>query len=448
MERKYMKKSSKIMIFGGTTVALAVAAAGCQNDKDLVLDKEESIEGEVTSIVSEAMPEETTTTTKTFVTTTKSGEETAVPVVVSDNEVDVDYDTTIETSSDKIPDSLVNINDISGNNNDIDVNIIINAPVYSVSAEKVSIENGDQIIDSCDCGETTMTAKSTPVETVVPTTSKVTTAEITTTTTTKVETTKDTTPKTVATTEDTEPSEVVEIDDFKPVVVKLTAEDILIMSRDFADYLNRFDGFKHRNYKFDAFDMTDLYSVIYLTNIDYVDAKETKKLIEGGFISDNIYTNIENSFHFFSFYVTHSTNRIQDGRSDIIDISQIFVDKKGIKSYNTMYNMMTSYNSNKKSKNLKNYSDLVFYFAENTTIKNRKGYDYRTSAFSDDREVLAVGSDFTLCRVAGIIGEIAKVQGLAESEYIKIFDQGREDISDIIRVFEEYTNTKTKCKKN
>ena len=131
---------------------------------------------------------------------------------------------------------------------------------------------------------------------------------------------------------------------------------------------------------------------------------------------------------------------MEDGKKGIIDISQIFVDKKGKEAYKTMYNMMTSFNSNKKSQNLRNYRDLVFYFAQGVTIKNRKDYDYSKSAFKDDREVLAVGSDYTLCFVSDALAQIAIVKDLAEPEYINILDKGREDMSDIMQVFKGYMN--------
>lgn len=468
-----MKKSSKIIIFGGTGVlltGLAVAAVSCGNDKELKLDKEASLTDVTTSITKVTTTEVTTTEAKTFVTTTKSGVETTIPVEAETNEVDVTYDTTIEAPIDEIPKNLISFGD-NAQLDDVDFNIIINAPVYSVSAESVEIENGDQIIygdtnmdsfnenqDSYNGEHTHVMDTTAAITTTAPvaTTAPVTTTTVATTTnatTTKaVTTTAATTTKAPAkttapkTTEDTEAPEVVEetIEDFTPAIISLTAEDILKMSKEFAAYINENGIFSHRNYKYDKFNMVEMYSVVYLANMDFVSAEETKRLIEGGFISDDILVNIQNSFNFYSFYTTETVNRIKDGKTQILDLSSMMVDREAKKAFNAHESIITGFNTNKKSKNLKNYTDAAFYFAQGVTIKNRNGYDYSKSIYKTDREALSVGADYSLCYMGDCIDEIAKDFGIAVPEYSKIMQEGRDDLSDVVRVFESYTKDE-KC---
>ena len=327
-----MKKPNKFAILGGTgalVVTVSATAAACSNG-NVDVDKEGSLAETTvvtTTTAAKTTTAATTTAAKTFVTTTTEGEFTTIPLEIDDIDVDavdtdVAYDTTIEAPID-IPEGLVVVN---GDNND--VNIIIDAPVYSISAESVDIIDEGNIIDDKDVEDikdsTVVIAETTaPVTTAAPvTTTKPITTAAPITTTAPVTTVA---PQTTTLPETTKIVTTTKEEEYAPAVLSMTAEDVKRMSADFADYVNKTGVFRHRNYNHNYFETYELYSVVYLANIDYIGAEETKKLIDGKFINDTVEKVIEDSFNFFAFYTDDTVNKIMDGKTNTIVLSRIML---------------------------------------------------------------------------------------------------------------------------
>ena len=105
--------------------------------------------------------------------------------------------------------------------------------------------------------------------------------------------------------------------------------------------------------------------------------------------------------------------------------------------------VVTGFNANKKSKNLKNYKDTVFYYLEGVTVK-KGDYDYSKSIYKEDKEAVGVGADYTNDYTAICIDELAKMYGVSSKELSALFKKSREDLSDVVRVFDGYTKDQ-KC---
>lgn len=232
----------------------------------------------------------------------------------------------------------------------------------------------------------------------------------------------------------TKPEEEIVIEDLKPVVIKNTAEDLVKLSRSFATYVNKTATLSHENYKFEEIKPEDLYSVIYLANIETFDKEETERLIENGIISDNILNNVADSFYFYELYADDTINKIAEGKTNIIDLSMIMSDEKGQEVAKTMNGIMTGSINATKEQNTKNYMDTVFYYAEGVTFAEND-YDYRKSIYSTDRDALSVGADYTLSYAASCIDEIFKMKGVATKTYSDIMYEGRVDFSNVVQVF-------------
>lgn len=224
------------------------------------------------------------------------------------------------------------------------------------------------------------------------------------------------------------------LEDAVPAVVYISAEDVVKLSRSYANYINKTATLSHNNYKFDEVKPEELYSVVYLANIDSVSASETQKLIEYGIISDNIETNVADSFNFYELYADDTINKIAEGKKNIIDLSLIITDKKGQDTARIMNDIMTGSISATKEENTKNYIDTSMYYAEGVTLADNN-YDFSKSIYPTDRDELSVGADYTLSYAASCIDEIMKNNGIATKYYSDIMYNGRVDFSNVVQVF-------------
>lgn len=224
------------------------------------------------------------------------------------------------------------------------------------------------------------------------------------------------------------------LEDAVPAVVYISAEDVVKLSRSYATYINKTATLSHKNYKFDEVKPEELYSVVYLANIDSVSASETQKLIEYGIISDNIETNVADSFNFYELYADDTINKIAEGKKNIIDLSLIITDKKGQDTAKIMNGIMTDSISATKEENTKNYIDTSMYYAEGVTLVDNS-YDFSKSIYPTDRDELSVGADYTLSYAASCIDEIMKNKGVATKYYSDIMYNGRVDFSNVVQVF-------------
>ena len=233
--------------------------------------------------------------------------------------------------------------------------------------------------------------------------------------------------------EETEEIEI-ELEDVEPVYQSMSAEEMVTLSNSFSSYINKAATLSHNNYKFAEITPEDLYSVVYLANIDIISKEETARLIEAGIISDNIQTNVVNSFNFYELYSDDTINKIMEGKTDLIDLSLILANKHDQAVAQTMNKIMIDSIKADNSVAYKNYMDTVFYYAEDVTLYNTE-YDYSQSIYETDRDKLSVGGDYTLGYVAVCIDEISKMKGVANVYASEVLTNGANDFSNVVGVF-------------
>ena len=222
--------------------------------------------------------------------------------------------------------------------------------------------------------------------------------------------------------------------DFTPVYLDFKAEDVIKLSESFAEYLNKEATLSHVNYKFCEIKPKDLYSVVYLANIDNISKEETETLIEAELISSNIQKNIENSFYFYNLYTDDTINKIDEGKTNLIDLSFILSNKHDIKTFNIMNKIMIDSITNTPEENYKNYVDTAFYYASGVTISNST-YDYSQSVYETDRDKLTVGGNYTLSFVATTIDFISFNNKVATKGVSKILQSGANDFANVTSIF-------------
>ena len=225
-----------------------------------------------------------------------------------------------------------------------------------------------------------------------------------------------------------------DITDVEPVYKEMTADDVKNISKSFAEYLNKEATLSHVNYKFSEIEPEDLISVVYLANIDNISKVETEALIEKGLISSNIQKNIENSFYFYNLYTDDTINKIDEGKTNLIDLSLILSNEDDIKTFNIMNKIMIDSITNTPEENYKNYIDTAFYYASDVTVYNNT-YDYSQSVYETDRDKLTVGGNYTLSFVATTIDFISFNNKVATKEASKILQSGANDFANVVSIF-------------
>lgn len=235
-------------------------------------------------------------------------------------------------------------------------------------------------------------------------------------------------------TKETEDSEIIDFEDIEPVYIEMSAEDVVTLSRTFSEYVNKTATLSHENYKFDKVTPEDLYSVVYLANIDSISKEETSRLIDAGLISDNIQTNVVNSFNFYELYSDDTINKIMEEKTNIIDLSLILANKHDQAVAETMNKIIIDSIDANTAENYKNYMDTVFYYAEDVTLSGNN-YDYSKSIYETDRDELSVGADYTLGYTAICINEISKMNGVSNQYASEILSNGANDFSNVVGIF-------------
>ena len=237
--------------------------------------------------------------------------------------------------------------------------------------------------------------------------------------------------------------------ELKPIAkTQVTIEDLVKMTKEYTKYVNEEGTFSHKNYVHGKFDEENIdlsiFAAAYLANIDYVSAEDTNTLIANGYIKDTIENVVIDSFDFYAFYTDDTVNKIKDGNTNVLDLSLIMNDKKGKDAFATMNGVIKSFNTNTQSQNLKNYKDTVFYYIEGVTV-NKDDYNYSDSIFTEDKEALGVGSDYTMDYAAISVAKLAHDYDVEVPELETLFKASREDLADVYRLFYSYTAEQEKC---
>lgn len=222
----------------------------------------------------------------------------------------------------------------------------------------------------------------------------------------------------------------------KPAVVYMTAEDLVKLSESYAEYVNRIGNFNFENCKYNKFEAKDLYSTVYLTNIDCFTDEETQRLIDNGIINDDIGSVVRNSFQFYSFYETDTYHKANKGDTNFIDLSMIFVnDDKAKKVTNTMNKVLSEFSTADNTKISSNFVDTYAFFAQGTTLPV-SNYDYGKSIYESDRSQLSAGSIYTLNFQGRVIKDLSIEKKATTYAVGKNLNDVLGDISDISRIFE------------
>lgn len=225
-------------------------------------------------------------------------------------------------------------------------------------------------------------------------------------------------------------------DELVSAVVYMTAEDLVKLSESYAEYVNRIGNFNFENCKYNKFEAKDLYSTVYLTNIDCFTNEETQRLIDNGIINDDIGSVVRNSFQFYSFYETDTYHKANKGDTNFIDLSMIFVnDDKAKKVTNTMNKVLSELSTADNTKISSNFVDTYAFFAQGTTLPV-SNYDYSKSIYESDRSQLSAGSIYTLNFQGRVIKDLSIEKKATTYAVGKNLNDVLGDISDITRIFE------------
>lgn len=233
-----------------------------------------------------------------------------------------------------------------------------------------------------------------------------------------------------------------ESEEIVPAVVYMTAEDLVKLSKTYAEYINKVGVFTTENYTYNKFEAKDLYSAVYLSNIDCFTDEETKRLIDNGIINDDIGSVVVNSFGFFNFYQTDTYHKAKNGDKNLIDLSMLFVnDKKAEKTFETMNTVLGEMSTADSNKLSSNFVDTYAYFAAGVELPV-SNYDYSKSIYTSDRSQLAAGSVYALSYAAEVIKDLSVEKGVATWTVGNTLSEVINDRSNIVRIFDGCTATK------
>lgn len=232
----------------------------------------------------------------------------------------------------------------------------------------------------------------------------------------------------------------IDSDEFEPAVVYMTAEDVVKLSKSYAEYVNKVGIFNQENCNYDKFEAKDLYSAVYLSNIDCFTDEETRRLIDNGIINDDIGSVVVNSFGFFNFYQTDTYHKVQNGDQNFIDLSMLFAnDSKAEKVFETMTTVLNDMGTNDAAKISSNFIDTYAYFAAGVELPV-SNYDYSKSIYTSDRAQLSVGSMYALSYTAEVIKDLSVEKGVTTWSIGNTFSEVINDRSNIVRIFEGCVN--------
>lgn len=227
-----------------------------------------------------------------------------------------------------------------------------------------------------------------------------------------------------------------ETEEFVPAVAYMSAEDLVKLSKSYAEYVNKTGNFSFENCKYDKFEAKDLYSTVYLTNIECFTNEETQRLIDNGIINDDIGSVMKNSFQFYSFYETDTYYKANNGDTNFIDLSMLFVnDEKANKVSNTMNTVLSEFSTADNAKIASNFVDTYAFFAQDTTLPV-SNYDYSKSIYESDRAQLSAGSIYTLNFEATVIKDLSIEKGVTTYAVGQNLSDVLGNTSDISRIFE------------
>lgn len=232
--------------------------------------------------------------------------------------------------------------------------------------------------------------------------------------------------------------------DVEPAIVYMSAEELVKLSNSYADYINKIGEFNTENCNYDKFEAKDLYSAVYLSNIDCFTNEETQRLIDNGIINDDIASIMVDSFNFFNFYQTDTYHKAMNGNKNLIDLSMIFInDKKANNISNTMNTVLNEISTSDTSKISSNFVDTYAFFARGTTLPV-SNYDYSKSIYQSDRSQLSVGSMYALSFEAEVVKDLSVYKGVTTYAVGQNLSEVLGDQSNIVRVFEGCLENKEK----
>lgn len=235
----------------------------------------------------------------------------------------------------------------------------------------------------------------------------------------------------------------INIDNEPSVYKNITAEDVVKLSRSFAEYLNKFAKLSDEYYVFSEIKPSNAYSSVYLTSIDNVNKEETERLIESDLLNENIKENIVNAFPISNLIrddasnkmITAYNNEEKVDENDFIDLSLILTNEADIETFKIMRQIMVEAVNNPETRE-KNYKDLVYYYMMGENIYD-DSYDYSKSIFTTDRSSLTVGGDYILRNMAYSIMQINKATKTDNASYNEMLDASLSNYANIMQVFDD-----------
>lgn len=226
--------------------------------------------------------------------------------------------------------------------------------------------------------------------------------------------------------------------------IRSTAEDVVILSETFAEYINKTVTLKKEDYIFSEVETKDVIAFATLGNIDSISKGEFSRLIDKDLVIDNFHSLISGKrfSYLFGIIASDTYTKAREGREDFIDLSLILVDKKDQEVLKTLQKMMVNSSKLTPEENKANYQHVVFYFGEDMASYEGE-YDYRTSPFGGDISELSTGGKFIAGLYASIMDTVYKEKGVTNERYSEILNRNVTDVTNLINTF--YDN---KCVSN
>lgn len=218
--------------------------------------------------------------------------------------------------------------------------------------------------------------------------------------------------------------------------IRLTAEDVVVLSEKYAEYINKTATLKTEDYAFSEVETKDVIEFATLCNIDFISKEELARLIDKGLVSDNFHSIMQNKrlSYLFGIMASDTYTNAREGKTDMIDPSLILVDEKDKKVLQTLRQMMIDSSIATLEENKANYQHVVFYFGED--MQSYQGeYDYKTSPFGGDVSELSTGGQFMAGLYASIMDTVYNEKGATNKRYSQILNRNVTDVTNLINTF-------------
>lgn len=218
--------------------------------------------------------------------------------------------------------------------------------------------------------------------------------------------------------------------------IRLTAEDVVILSEESAKHINDTATLKTEDYVFSEVETDDVIEFATLCNIDFISKEELARLIDKDLVSDNFHSIMQNKrlSYLFGIMASDTYTKAREGKTDMIDPSLILVDEKDKKVLQTLRQMMIDSSTATFEENKNNYQHVVFYFGED--MQSYQGeYDYTTSPFEGDVSELSTGGKFMAGLYASIMDTVYNEKGVTNKRYSEVLNRNVTDVTNLINTF-------------